>query len=342
MKNIESVKAFHLRFGSHQLVQPFIQFIEKVLAPKGINQLIIECNTSFVFENHPEITGGTLTKQDAREIAAVCKQHGIRVIPLFQCLGHQGWGGAPNTLLQAYPEFDETPHIPLDAKWPDFFCRSWCPEHPDVNALAFDLLDEIIEAFDADAMHVGMDEVYAIADDQCPRCKGKDRAELFAKAVNDLHGYLVKERNVEMFMWADRLNDSEATGYNMWEGDTFGTHRAISKIPTDIVLMDWHYDPLDAYPSIGIFLEKGFSVIPSCWFKTEAALDFLNKSRQQASETEGSGRLLGMAVTSWNGWDQEAFEKFIQMSPQSFSNDEKLGELDELYRTLDVITNELS
>lgn len=341
MKNTEPVKAFHLRFGSHELVEPFKQFIEKVLAPKGINHLIIECNTSFVFEKHPEVTGGTLTKQDAKEIAAVCKQHGIRVIPLFQCLGHQGWGGAPNTLLKAYPEYDETPHIPLDAKWPDFFCRSWCPLHPEVNALAFDVLGELIDAFEADAFHVGMDEVYAIADDQCPRCKGKNRAELFAKAVNDLHGYLVKDRGVQMFMWADRFNDSEATGYNQWEGDTFGTHQAISKIPNDIVLMDWHYDKLDSYPSIGIFLEKGFSVIPSCWYKTEAALDFLQASKEQANQSTKPEGMLGMAVTSWNGWGQEEFAKFIRMTSSSFNRDEDLEVLDELYRTLDFVTKEL-
>ncbi|MCP3738605.1 family 20 glycosylhydrolase [Rossellomorea sp. BNER] len=341
MRN-EPVRAFHLRFGSHELIESFKQFIEKVLVPKGINHLIIECNTSFVFETHPEITAGTLTKQDAREITAVCKQNGIRVIPLFQCLGHQGWGGAPNSILKAYPEFDETPHISVEAKWPDFFCRSWCPLHPEVNDLVFELMDELIEAFETDAFHVGMDEVYEIADDHCPRCKGKERSELFAKAVNDMYGYIVEKRGLQMFMWADRLNDSEKTGYNPWEGDTFGTHKAISAIPKDIVLMDWHYDKLDSYPSVTIFLENGFSVIPSCWYKTEAALDLLKESERQANETAVSEKLQGMAITSWNQWDKEAFEKFMSMTADPVSEDNEIGELDELYRTLGIITGKLS
>jgi hypothetical protein len=41
--------------------------------------------------------------------------------------------------------------------------------------LIFDLLDELLDAFDVDAMHVGMDEVFLIGDDKCPRCRGKDR-----------------------------------------------------------------------------------------------------------------------------------------------------------------------
>lgn len=340
-KQVKPVKAFHLRFGSHELLENFLSFIEKVLAPKGINHLIVECNTSFVFKSHPEVTGGTLTREDAQEIKDVCKKHDIRVIPLFQCLGHQGWGGARNTLLKAYPEFDETPHVPEDAKWPDFFAPSWCPLHPDVYDVVFPLIDEIIDAFDADAFHVGMDEVYALADEKCPRCRGKDRGELFAKAVNDLYRHIVEERNVEMYMWGDRLNDSKTLGYNQWEGDTFGTYTAIDHIPKDIVIMDWHYEKMDSYPSVGHFMDKGFTVIPACWFNTEAALALFEQSKKQAIERGTEELFPGMLMTSWNGWDRKSFQKFIQMTPQQFSLEEELEELDELYRTLDVMTEKL-
>ncbi|ASN04178.1 family 20 glycosylhydrolase [Virgibacillus necropolis] len=341
MNVTEPVRAFHLRFGSHDLVEPLKEFIEKVLAPKGINHLLLECNTSFVFNSHPEVTGGTLTKQDARELALVCKNNGIRLIPLFQCLGHQGWGGSRNSILKAYPEFDETPHVPLDAEWPEIFCRSWCPEHPDVNQLIFDLMDELIDAFETDAFHVGMDEVFEIASDKCPRCKGKDRADLFAKVVNEMYEHLVKKRGLEMFMWADRLNDSEKMGYDEWDGDTFGTFKAIDSIPKDIIMIDWHYDKLDAYPSIGNFIEKGFTVIPACWFKTDAAVDLLEESNRQAKELGAEGKMPGMVMTSWNGWNKESFKKFVNMPPNEFGRNEKLEELNELYRTVDVITEKL-
>ncbi len=107
---------------------------------------------------------GTLNKYDAKEIARICKRNGIRLIPLFQCLGHQGWGGGRNSILKHYPQFDETPHIPTDANWPDFFAPSWCPNHPEVNHLAFELIDELIEAFACDGFHVGRDEVIELAD----------------------------------------------------------------------------------------------------------------------------------------------------------------------------------
>ncbi len=49
-----------------------------------------------------------------------------------------------------------------------------------------------------------------------------------------------------------------------------------------------------------------------------------------------------MIVTSWNNWDKESFERFITMPPNSFGYDEKLEELDELNRTIEIITNNLS
>ncbi|ALS28056.1 family 20 glycosyl hydrolase [Paenibacillus sp. 32O-W] len=297
---MKQLRGFHMRFGSHEDVGNLKRVIRDELVPLGVNVLVLECNTSFVFESHPEVSGGTLTKQDARELSALCKENGIRLIPLFECLGHQGWGGSRNSLLRAHPEFDETPYVPTDAKWPDFYCPSWCPSHPDINPLVFDLMDELLDAFEADALHVGMDEVFAIADDQCPRCRGKNKAELFADAANAYYDHLTKKRNVQMLMWADRLIDAKGMGYSQWDGDVYGIWPAVDRIPKDVILCDWHYDKLDAYPSIGYFLDKGFTVWPCCWKTPEAALDLLEQAVGQAKERNALDRMPGMLVTGWN------------------------------------------
>lgn len=67
------VKGFHLRFGSHEEMVPLKKFIETTLVPRGVNLLILECNVSFKFESHAELSEGTLTKHDARELAELCK-----------------------------------------------------------------------------------------------------------------------------------------------------------------------------------------------------------------------------------------------------------------------------
>jgi len=145
---------------------------------------------------------------------------------------------------------------------------------------------------------VGMDEVFLIASDFCPRCKGKAPAALFAGAVNDYYAHIVKKRGKEMLMWGDRLIDGAATGYGEWEGSKNGTHPAIDMIPQDIIICDWHYEkmPGDAYPSVPIFLEKGFRVLPASFKNVQAAKALIHYSLKHKSD-----RMLGHLCTIWRG-----------------------------------------
>ena len=300
VSGVEPWRGFHMRFGSHEDVPALKRLIAEHLAPMGVNVLVLEVNMNFQFKSHPELAGGTLTADDARELAALCRERGIRLIPLFECLGHQGWGGGPNILLEKYPEFDETPYIPRDAQWPEIYCRSWCPLHPGVNPIVFDLMDELIAAFQADAFHVGMDEVFAIADARCPRCAGRKPAEIFAKAVNDYYDHLVREKGVAMLMWGDRLIDARGFGYSRWEADFTGTWPAMEMIPRDIVICDWHYTARSAYPSVYLFLNAGFRVWPATWNSPRAARALMSFARQAAARKNAADRVLGMLVTGWN------------------------------------------
>ena len=171
----------------------------------------------------------------------------------------------------------------------------WCRSNPDLNPVAFALIDELLDAFDADAMHVGMDEVFMIGDDKCPRCCGKDKGELFAGVVNVLHRHLVDEKGVEMLMWADRLLDAKKYSYGEWEASKTGSHRAIERIPKDIILCDWHYELRKDYPSVRFFQEQGFRVLPSPWKNADAAVAFIRTARKDATE-----RMLGVLFTGWS------------------------------------------
>lgn len=269
------------------------QAIVEELAPRGMNVLILEVGYGYEYQSHPELRDeNALSREDIRSLVEVCRRHHIRVIPLFNCLGHQSWAENTFPLLTQYPEFDETPEIPLHN--PDIYCRSWCPLHPDVNRVIFALMDELIDAFDADAFHVGMDEVFLIASDQCSRCRGKDPAELFAKAVNDYHDYLVKERGLTMLLWGDRLLDAHAMRYSEWEASTNGTAPAIDLIPRDIIVCDWHYGLGEKYPSVDFFQEKGFRVLPTSWKDEKAAVALLQYSFQNESDL-----MLGHLCTTW-------------------------------------------
>lgn len=286
-------RAVHFRSPGKDGMPLLHRLVEERLAPWGVNVLIFEVNFGYRFESHPELISGpeALSHEDVRSFVEHCRQHGIRVIPQFNCLGHQSWEQATFPLLTQYPEFDETPGVPnskID------YCRSWCPLHPGVNHVVFPMMEELIEAFEADAFHVGLDEVFEIASPHCERCAGKDPAELYAKAINDYHAFLTEKHGVEMLMWGDRLIDGNEMGYNRYEASRNGTAPSIDMIPKDIIICDWHYGWRRSYPSVPYFQEKGFRVLPASWrfpWASEALYDY-------AAET-ATDKMLGHLCTTW-------------------------------------------
>ena len=69
---------------------------------------------------------------------------------------------------------------------------------------------EIAAVFETDAIHVGMDEVFLIGEKNCPRCQGRDKAELFAQEVRTLHDFLATKK-AKLWMWGDRFIDGRTT-----------------------------------------------------------------------------------------------------------------------------------
>jgi hypothetical protein len=288
-------RGVHMSSPDRQGLPLLKRAITEKLAPMGVNALILEVNYGFDFKSHPELNAGgnALRVEDARDLAETCRKHGIRLVPMLNCLGHQSWSQTTAQLLAKHPELDESPDVPKDNK--GIYCRSWCPLHPDVNTIVFALIDELIDAFGSDSFHVGMDEVFLVAYPGCPRCKGKNPAELFAKSVNDLHRHIVDERKQTMLMWADRLLDDKKLGYGKWESSANGTAPAIDLIPKDIILCDWHYETRpQGYPSVAYLQEKGFRILPSSWNNKDAALAMLREARSTATP-----RMIGHLCTTW-------------------------------------------
>lgn len=296
-------RGVHFFSPGHGGVPALERAITEVLAPMGVNVIVLEVNYGFEFQSHPDLRWqgaisatqdeGALTAEDARRLSVLCRGLGIRLIPQFNCLGHQSWEETIFPLLAQHPDMNETPGVDAD------YCLSWCPLHPDVNGIVFDLIDELIDAFQADAFHVGMDEVFLIADEHCPRCRGRDPAELFAGQVNALHRHIAEERGLTMLMWGDRLIDADAMGLSEWEASRNGTAAAIDMIPRDIVICDWHYGLRDEYRSVRHFQEMGFRVWPASWKDADAATALLRYSRDNTIDD----LMLGQLCTTWYGPD---------------------------------------
>lgn len=287
-------------------VDSFVLFIEKELAPRQVNTLILRVDYNYQFTSHPELReSSALSKEQVKKIVAACRQSKIRIIPQINLLGHQSWAGTTSNLLRVYPEFDETPEVkmPENYKWPNadsLYCKSYCPLHPKVHNVVFSLVDEIVEVFETDAFHAGMDEVFYIGSPKCPRCRGKDKASLFAGEVTRIRDHLAKSGR-ELWIWGDRLIDGYATGIGMWEGSHNNTHQAIDMIPKDVVINDWHYERADK--TAVYFAMKGFRVATCPWRNPSLAVTQLNDmvGFRNESTRQMRPRFLGMVQTVWSG-----------------------------------------
>lgn len=298
------VRGFCIDAPRPEGLDSFVQFIDKELAPRRVNTLIVQIDYRYQFKSHPELTDSfALSKGDVRKIVSVCKKNHIRVIPEINLLGHQSWANRTGKLLRVYPQFDETPEIKMPEKysWPNpenLYCRSYCPLHPDLHPILFAVIDELCDAFESDAFHAGMDEVFYIGDDHCPRCGGRDKAELFAGEVRTIHEHLL-QKGREMWIWGDRLLDGKTTGLGEWEASFNNTYRAIDMIPKDVVICDWHYDRADK--TAIYFAMKGFRVVTCPWKQPETAVTQINDilSFRRESTPEMSERVLGIMETTW-------------------------------------------
>jgi hypothetical protein len=302
------VRGLSIAAPSVQGLDVFLQFINEELAPAHFNLLILRIDWNYAYESHPELRDNhPLSKADVKRIVAACQKHGIRIAPQINLLGHQSWAKSTGNLLRVYPEFDETPHVKTEnyTGWPNpdgLYCKSYCPLHPEVHTVVYALMDEIMDVFETNLFHAGMDEVFYIGDDHCPRCGGLDKAELFAGEVTRLAQH-VALRNGRLLIWGDRLIDGKTTGIGAWEASMNQTHRAIDLIPKNVFICDWHYERAD--PTAVLFAMKGLDVATCPWRKPELAIRQLNDMLhfRENAPSPLSSHFQGIIETVWSGAD---------------------------------------
>jgi hypothetical protein len=293
------VRGLHLAAPKPDEIPLAVKFISEALPKEGVNVLVLEFDYRFQFSKHQEVTDpDALSKDDVKQLGAACRQAGVRLIPQINCLGHQSSRGSVHGLLRAHPEFDETPGKHTEA---NYCCRSYCPLAPGLHDMLFDLIDELADTCEAEAFHVGMDEVFLLGEEDCPRCKGRNKAELMAAEIIILRDHLAKT-NRTMWMWGDRLLDGETTGVGKWEGSVNKTFPAIQLVPKDIMICDWHYE--NAVPTTAHFAIEGFPVLACPWRRADVALAQLEEIRSvraHATETVAK-RMQGVLQTTWGGF----------------------------------------
>ncbi len=287
------------------------KFIEEVLVPAGVNMIVLQIRYRYQFKKHPECQGfDPLSYDDVKLLLDTCRRHNIKLVPKMNLLGHQSGihrdfpdgilhGLAshqkydfPDALLRAYPFLEEDQTNAVYDNDMFYYSKHICPTHPLIPSIMFDLIDEILDVFESDMIHIGCDECWGIG--SCERCKGKSVGELLANYVNMINDHL-KARNAQTMIWSDRLIDAERSGYNdMYESSYSGADEGIKLIDKDIICCDWHYTDHTAYTSVDMFADAGLKMMISPWNEVAATGKFLDYAKNH-----DKGHILGYLQTTW-------------------------------------------
>ena len=287
-------------------IDDVIKFIDEYLAPRGFNMIVMQVRYRYQFKKHPEVWGyDPLSYEDVKKLLQACKRNSIKLVPKMNLIGHQS--GFPNEptdgilhghnealddipdgLLRAYPAFDEQANEKKIN-----YARSICLSSRPAKTVVFELIDELMDVFEADTIHIGCDEVFNIG--LCEECSKKSKSELFANWINSINAH-VKKRQGAVLMWGDRLISTSQTGFDPWESADNGTQDAIDLISRDIVICDWHYNKYEQYKSVDMFFEKGFKIMVSPWRDENSLEAFLNYAINN-----DKGHINGVLMTTWCG-----------------------------------------
>lgn len=282
------------------------KFISEYLNKNGFNMIVLQMRYRYQFKSHPEIRGyDPLSYEQVKRLVGVCKKNGIKLIPKMNLIGHQSgkhndptdgilhghnqvMSDTPDGFLNGYPEFDEQKE-----EKEILYARSICLSNEKALDVLFDLIDELMDVFESDKIHIGCDEGFNMG--LCEKCSKIPKYQLFANWVNKINDH-VKSRGGEVFMWGDRLLSVDETGYNEWEASNMGTEKARELISKDITICDWHYNMQEKYPSVEIFDKCGFKTFVSPWREKGSAEAFINYAKKH-----DNGHIKGLLATTWCG-----------------------------------------
>lgn len=209
-----------------------------------------------------------------RELVALGRQHGVRVIPELECFGHARW-------LAAHPRWGAC--FAGDRSERDLQFNAVDPTLPLTAELMDGLIGAVCGVFEDEVVHLGCDEVDL--GDFCARRGLGDPHALWAGWVNHLIA-MVHARGRRAMLWSDHLEKEEAI------------LRAIDK---RAIAVCWHYGPDDDGRPDGLrrLRDAGFAELVSapavqCWSTRIHAMErnLANVALMDAhARTTGAGTL---------------------------------------------------
>jgi hypothetical protein len=249
--------------------------------------------------------GGGLTRADLQDIVAAGRRSHVVVCPILQTLGHQEhlraleqkMGGSAAVARPPLSPWDHLAGLVRDGLTKLVVPSSTEMAAPalsldDPNALPFvqGLIDSVAAVTPGPFFHVGGDE-WATLNELPPSDSlgRRQAARAYGRFVGALARHLSDRYQRRTMLYGDVL---------------LGEREAAEALPRDIIVVDWHYDPVDSFPSLGRLRALGFRdivVSPGLWTWNTFYPNYAWAFRNVAAFTTAGKRAgaLGSVASSW-------------------------------------------
>ncbi|MDD3925873.1 MAG: family 20 glycosylhydrolase [bacterium] len=296
-------------------------------ADAGFNMVLLEVGEAFAYRRHPELSSSRAFTHDFfAGLAGHARKLGLSLVPYMATFSHTHY------IMDVYPEFRESS--------PGVYCSS----RPGLYPLLFDLMEEIIQAFEPAYFHIGHDEAVSSYDTRqrtsvlvCPDCRRQEPASVFKRDILRIHDFLSRH-NIRTMMWADSLLDPDDfpeagfAGSGCYGGPPDNLQTAIDTLPRDILMCDWHYEPAREYPTLLYLQEKGFDTLGCTWFEYNS-YTFTRYALEHRTE-----KFKGMMATSWiplNAENYSTQKRICAWNGRIFNSMENSASFNSLTRRID-------
>ena len=203
---------------------PVLKKLLDTISRLKINWILLDLGHSFPFKDNPlTLREKALTVEDVRTIIRWCKERHIEITPTLQFWSHAQW-------MTYHPDWDKMKEGVPGRRW----LSQPCPECKEAYELLRMSVNEHIDLFKPRDLFLMMDEFYLGPFNKCPKCKGKNTFEQFAKIVK-FGEDLCLERGVTPLVCHDSFLDYDFLGWN------FGTKLRKRLNPKTRVVF-WNYD----------------------------------------------------------------------------------------------------
>lgn len=199
-----------------------------------------------VFDGKPH--GGFYTQDDVREIVSYARERHVNVVPEIEMPGHA------QAAITAYPELGNVDE-PLQVSTLWGIRENVFNANESTILFLQNVLDEVLELFPSEFIHVGGDECPKKQWQESPTAQARMR-ELGLKNEEELQSYFIRrmdsfltERGRRLVGWDEILEGGLATNATVmsWRGEQGGI--AATKAGHDVVMAPNTYTYLDYYQS---------------------------------------------------------------------------------------------